>query len=72
MALSQSAVSELLEAFRTGEGVGLIRESVRLDGAGDCRTGRSMTRARRMCGRARYQTRMRERPEVSVATGPAG
>ena len=30
MALPQSAVSELLEAFRTGEGVDLIRESVRL------------------------------------------
>ena len=30
MALSQSAVSELLEAFRAGEGVDLIRESVRL------------------------------------------
>jgi putative transposase len=30
MAMSQSAVSELLEAFRTGEGVDLIRESVRL------------------------------------------
>jgi hypothetical protein len=30
MALSQSAVSELLEAFRAGEGVNLIRESVRM------------------------------------------
>lgn len=30
MALSQSAVSELLDAFRAGEGVDLIRESVRL------------------------------------------
>lgn len=30
MALSQSAVSELLEALRTGEGVDLIRESVRM------------------------------------------
>jgi len=30
MALSESAVSELLEAFRTGEGVDLIRESVRM------------------------------------------
>ena len=30
MALSQSAVSELLEAFRTGDGVDLIRESVRM------------------------------------------
>jgi putative transposase len=30
MALPQSAVSELLEAFRTGEGVDLIRESVRM------------------------------------------
>jgi transposase-like protein len=30
MALSQSAVSELLEAFRAGDGVDLIRESVRL------------------------------------------
>ncbi|TDO27500.1 mutator family transposase [Kribbella sp. VKM Ac-2527] len=30
MALSQSAVSELLDAFRTGEGVDLIRESVRM------------------------------------------
>src|SRR4051795_8803261 len=30
MALSQSAVSELLDAFRTGEGVDLVRESVRL------------------------------------------
>jgi putative transposase len=30
MALPQSAVSELLEAFRTGEGVDLIRESVRI------------------------------------------
>jgi len=30
MAMSQSAVSELLEAFRTGEGVDLIRESVRM------------------------------------------
>jgi len=29
MALSQSAVSDLLEAFRTGDGVDLIRESVR-------------------------------------------
>jgi hypothetical protein len=30
MALSQSAVPELLEAFRTGEGVDLIRELVRM------------------------------------------
>lgn len=30
MALSQSAVSELLEAFRTGEGVDLIRKPVRM------------------------------------------
>ena len=30
MALSQSVASELLEAFRTGEGVDLVRESVRL------------------------------------------
>src|SRR4051794_35732126 len=30
MALSQPAASELLEAFRTGEGVDLIRESVRM------------------------------------------
>jgi hypothetical protein len=30
MTLSQSAVSELLEAFRTGEGVDLVRESVRM------------------------------------------
>jgi putative transposase len=30
MALSQSVVSELLEAFRAGEGVDLVRESVRL------------------------------------------
>src|SRR5687767_5478859 len=30
MALPQSALSELLEAFRTGEGVDLIRESVRM------------------------------------------
>ena len=30
MALSNSVVSELLEAFRAGEGVDLIRESVRL------------------------------------------
>jgi hypothetical protein len=28
MALSQSVVSELLEPFRAGEGVDLIRESV--------------------------------------------
>ena len=30
MALSQSVVNELLEAFRAGEGVDLVRESVRL------------------------------------------
>jgi hypothetical protein len=30
MALPQSAVSELLEAFRTGEGLDLVRESVRI------------------------------------------
>jgi putative transposase len=30
MALSQSALSELLEAFRTGEGVNLIQDGVRL------------------------------------------
>lgn len=30
MALSESALSELLDAFRTGDGVDLIRESVRL------------------------------------------
>ena len=30
MALSQSALSELLDAFRAGEGVDLVRESVRL------------------------------------------
>jgi putative transposase len=30
MALSKSVASELLEAFRAGEGVDLIRESVRL------------------------------------------
>jgi hypothetical protein len=30
MVLSQSVASELLEAFRAGEGVDLIRESVRL------------------------------------------
>jgi hypothetical protein len=30
MALSQSALSELLEAFRAGEGVDLIRDAVRV------------------------------------------
>ena len=30
MALSQSALSELLDAFRAGEGVDLIRDSVRM------------------------------------------
>src|SRR3954453_20622875 len=30
MALSDSVVSELLEAFRAGEGVDLVRESVRI------------------------------------------
>ena len=30
MALSQSALPELLEAFRAGDGVDLIRESVRV------------------------------------------
>ena len=30
MALSQSALSELLEVFRAGEGVDLIREAVRV------------------------------------------
>ncbi len=30
MAMSQSALSELLDAFRAGEGVDLIRESVRM------------------------------------------
>ena len=30
MALSQSALSELLEVFRAGEGVDLVRESVRM------------------------------------------
>ena len=30
MALSQSALSELLEAFRAGDGVDLVRESVRM------------------------------------------
>ena len=30
MALSQSVASKLLEAFRAGEGVDLVRESVRL------------------------------------------
>jgi putative transposase len=30
MALSQSALSELLEVFRAGEGVDLVRESVRV------------------------------------------
>ena len=40
MALSQSAVSELLEAFRAGEAVDLIRESVRTVHAGADR-GRS-------------------------------
>ena len=30
MALSDSAVSELLDAFRAGGGVDLVRESVRL------------------------------------------
>ena len=30
MALSDSAVSELLDAFRAGDGVDLVRESVRL------------------------------------------
>ena len=30
MALSQSVASELLDAFRAGDGVDLIRESVRL------------------------------------------
>ncbi len=30
MALSQSALSELLDAFRAGDGVDLVRESVRM------------------------------------------
>lgn len=30
MALPQSALSELLDAFRTGDGVDLIRDAVRL------------------------------------------
>ena len=30
MAMSQSALSELLEAFRSGEGVNLIQDAVRV------------------------------------------
>ena len=30
MALSQSALSDLLDAFRAGDGVDLVRESVRM------------------------------------------
>ena len=46
MALSQSALSELLEAFRTGDGVDMIRESVRT-GAPRARRVRSRRRDRR-------------------------
>ena len=40
MALSQSALSELLEAFRAGDGVDLIRESVRAGAAGADRSSK--------------------------------
>ena len=61
MALSQSAVSELLEAFRAGEGVDLIRESVRM-----VLQELIETEAAEVIGAGRYE---RPRPGSPNATG---
>jgi hypothetical protein len=65
MALSQSAVSELLEAFRAGQGVDLIPESVRM-----VLQELIETEAAEAIGAARYQrTRTRTTSGTVTATG---
>ena len=49
MALPQSALSELFEAFRAGDGVDLIRESVRV-------ALQELSKPRRPRGSARHST----------------
>ena len=63
MALSQSAVSELLEAFRAGEGVDLIRESVRL-------VLQELIEAEATERDRRRPLRAHRRPGSPTATGP--
>ena len=60
MALSQPVASELLEAFRAGEGVDLVRESVRL-----VMQELIETEASERIGAARY-----ERTEIRIADVP--
>lgn len=63
MALSQSAVSDLLEAFRAGEGVDLVRESVRL-----VLQELIEAEAAQVIGAGRYE---RSRSEPQCVTAPA-
>ena len=67
MALSQSVASELLEAFRAGEGVDLVRESVRL-----VMQELIETEATEVVGAGRYErseTRSTRAERVSAAVG---
>jgi hypothetical protein len=82
MALSQSAVSELLEAFRTGDGVDLIRESVRMvmqelieaeaaEKIGAARYERTKTRTTDRNGARSRSDAMSRRPCSATATSSA-
>src|SRR4051812_18390247 len=65
MALSQSAVSELLEAFRAGDGVDLIRESVRM-----VLQELIETEAATVIGAARYERTPKQSHRAERGPGP--
>jgi hypothetical protein len=64
MALSQSVASELLEAFRAGEGVDLIRDSVRL-----VMQELIETEASELIGAARYERSVSHVPPSGMGRG---
>ncbi len=61
MALSQSALSELLEAFRTGEGVNLVRDAVQV-----ALQELIELEASGVIGAERYERSATDRPNVTV------
>ena len=64
MALSQSVASELLEAFRAGEGVDLVRESVRMVMQDLVEVDAAET-----IGAGRYERAARAAPPTATAPG---
>ncbi len=79
MALSQSALSELLDAFRAGEGVDLVRESVRMvmqelidaEAAERIGAGRYERNESRLTDRNGTRPRLVPRPAMSACGSPS-